>query len=135
LIITRASNESGQSLIEFAVASTLFLLMFFGILDFGIGIWRYNMVADLAQEGVRWASVRGSTCTAPCVPSNPAGVQTFVQGRAPGFSVSVTTTPGTPWVPGTIINVTVSSAYEPFSGAVPQLAMTFQHTASMTVSR
>jgi Flp pilus assembly protein TadG len=58
-------DNRGQSLVEFAFASIVFFMMLFGIVEFGIAVWRYNMVADLAQEGARWASVRGSDSDAP----------------------------------------------------------------------
>ena len=84
-------DDRGQSLVEFALASTVFFMTLFGVIIFGIGVWRYNMVADLAQEGARWASVHGSTSASPAVQAN---VQTYVQSRAP-FNVTVTTTPVT----------------------------------------
>ena len=57
----RMGDDRGENLVEFALASTVFFMTLFGIIIFGIGVWRYNMVSDLAQEGARWASVHGST--------------------------------------------------------------------------
>ena len=54
-------DDRGENIIEFALASTVFFTTIFGIIIFGIGVWQYNMVSDLAQEGARWASVHGST--------------------------------------------------------------------------
>lgn len=127
-------EHSGQSLIEFALASTLFLLMLLGIINFGIGIWRYNMVADLAQEGARWASVRGNGSRTG--PASSADVQTFVQGRAPGFTVTATASPAPSTLkPGQTVTVVVNYTFMPFTGLVPQLSMPFQATATMTMSR
>ena len=79
-------NERGAVLVEFAIASIIFFVALFGILDFGQSIWRYNMVADLAQEGARWAAVRGSTSTTP---ATEADVRAYVQARAPSMFVTV----------------------------------------------
>ena len=56
-------GECGQALVEFAVASIVFLMTIFGTLQFGLMVWHYNMISNLAQEGARWASVRGTTST------------------------------------------------------------------------
>ena len=61
----RMGDDRGANLVEFALASTIFFMTIFGVLGFGVAVWRYNMVADLAQEGARWAAVRGSSTAAP----------------------------------------------------------------------
>jgi Flp pilus assembly protein TadG len=132
--LARLRDRSGQSLIEFAVAAALFLLLLLGIMNFGIGIHRYNVVADLAQEGARWASVRGSGSRTGAASSND--VQTFVQSRAPGFTVSASATPApNTLLPGATVTVVVNYTFAPFTGLVPQLSIPFQATASMTMSR
>jgi Flp pilus assembly protein TadG len=81
-------SERGATLVEFAVSSILFFTVLFGIIDFGQSVWRYNMMADLAQEGARWAAVRGNTSN---IPATSAEVQTYVQDRSP-VAVTVETT-------------------------------------------
>ena len=73
-------DDRGENLVEFALASTVFFMTLFGTIIFGIGVWQYNMVSDLAQEGARWASVHGSSSASP---AGQAAVQTYVQSRAP----------------------------------------------------
>ena len=90
------------------------------------------MVADLAQEGARWAMVRGAKST---MRASDADVQTFVQGRAP-FTVTVTTTP----VPSTIaaggtVSVQVQTTFTPVTTLIPHGALVLQSTAKMIVSR
>jgi Flp pilus assembly protein TadG len=106
----------------------------FGTIEFGIAIWRYNMAADLAQEGARWASVHGIRSLSP---ASTADVQTFVQSRSPGFTVTVTTTPAAPstLAPGQLVTVNVQASYTPLTGLLPQGTMTLQSTATMTMSR
>lgn len=56
-------DERGTSAVEFALVAPAFLLLIFGVLDFGFGIWTYNNVAEAAREGARYAIVRGDGAT------------------------------------------------------------------------
>lgn len=47
----------GQSLVEFALVLPLFLLLIFGIIDLGRGVFAYNAIQNAAREGVRVAIV------------------------------------------------------------------------------
>jgi Flp pilus assembly protein TadG len=126
-------DDRGQSLIEFALASVVFFIVLFGALEFGIAIWRYNMVSNLAQEGARWASVHGSTSSTP---ASSADVQSFVQSRSPGIPVTATATPAPSTVtPGRTIEVQVQASYTTFTGLIPRTTMTLQSRAKMVVSR
>ena len=66
-------GDCGQQLVEFALASTIFFTTIFGVLGFGLAVW-HNMVADLAQEGARWAAVRGATSKLPDAPATDVSV-------------------------------------------------------------
>src|SRR5438552_7566955 len=44
-------HQGGQSLVEFALSSTLFFVTVFGIITYGIAVYRYNLIGNLAQEG------------------------------------------------------------------------------------
>jgi Flp pilus assembly protein TadG len=132
----RARQEDGQSLIEFALTSVLFFMMVFGIIEFGLAIWQYNMVSDLAQEGARWAVVRGSSSTLlPTATSTE--LQNYVQSRSPGFTVTVTATPADPSSagPGTPISVQVTSSFSPVSALIPTTTLNLTSTATMIVQR
>jgi Flp pilus assembly protein TadG len=130
----RARKDDGQSLVEFAFASVLFFMLVFGTIEFGLAIWQYNMVSDLAQEGARWASVRGSSST---IPASASDLQTFVQSRSPGFTVTVTATPADPSAaaPGGTISVRVQSSFSPVTALIPSTTLSLESTAKMIVSR
>lgn len=127
-------DTKGQSLVEFALASVLFFTVLFGIIQFGLAIWQYNTVASLAQEGARWASVRGSTSS---IPATAGQLQTYVQSRSPGFGVTVTATPTNPSAasPGATIQVRVSSTFNMGVSLLPVSTLTLQSTARSIVSR
>ena len=127
-------DERGGTLLEFAFAAIVFLMTIFGTLEFGIAVWRYNMVSDLAQEGARWASVHGINSLSP---ASAAEVQAFVQSRANGIqSLTVTTTPAPSTLGGgQTVTVTVQTAYAPLTGLIPQTTKTLRSTAKMIMAR
>jgi Flp pilus assembly protein TadG len=51
-------NERGAALVEFAVISTVFLSVMFGVIEFGRLFWTHNALRDAARRGVRYAAVR-----------------------------------------------------------------------------
>src|SRR5437870_5698226 len=117
-------------------------MMLFGAIEFGIAVWKYNTLASLAQDGARWAAVRGSTCTTPCVPADNDNVQTYVQGRAVGISsaaLTVTTTwpdGGSPSnAAGKTVQVTVQHDFTPLTTLIPHATLSLHSTAQMKIAR
>ena len=56
--------ESGATMVEFALATTILFAMVFGILQLSMALYSYHFTADAAREATRWAIVRGSlSCT------------------------------------------------------------------------
>jgi Flp pilus assembly protein TadG len=45
--------ESGQSLVEFALAIPVFLLILFGLFDLGRVVYAYNTISNASRESVR----------------------------------------------------------------------------------
>lgn len=129
----RRSHE-GQSLVEFALSSVLFFSLVFGIIQFGRAIYQYNTVSNLAQEGARWASVRGGSSS---MPATAAQLQAFVESRSLGIPVTVTATPANPSAvsPGSTISVRVVSSFSPAVGLLPSATLNLESTAKMVVAR
>ena len=134
-------DKAGQVLVEFALASLVFFMTIFGTLEFGVAVWQYNMVSDLAQEGARWASVRGTTSSLPSSPAAASDVLTYLQGRSVGILGAacppscVTTTPGTVGAPGSTFSVTVTQDFAPLTALIPLTTLHLQSTAQMIVAR
>ncbi len=60
-LFTKAENDQrGVSTVEFALLLIPFLLLVFGVADFGLGIWAYNNLSQSVQQGAREAIVRGA---------------------------------------------------------------------------
>jgi len=132
-----ARDESGQEIIEFAVTSLVFFMVIFGTLQFGLAVYRYNMVSNLAQEGARWASVRGFNSS--IAPATEGDVRAFVISRSVGVPVTVTTIPaGTGpslLTAGSAISVNVQTVFSPLTSLLTPASFTMESTAQMVVSR
>jgi len=102
-------EDHGGTLVEFALSASILLASMFGIVDFSRALYAYHFVSHAAQEGARYAMVRGNDWTSGACASatsygcsvstsNKGLIQTFVQGLAmPGIvSSSVTATPSWP---------------------------------------
>jgi len=102
----------------------------------GIAVWQYNMVADLAQEGARWAAVRGPGGTTN---ANEEAIRTYVRGRALGMSVDVSAAwpdVGSPVNKrGNRVQVTVRKTFTPMTPFVPIGMLTLESTAQMVIAR
>jgi Flp pilus assembly protein TadG len=61
-------DQRGASLVEFAIAATVFLMAIFAVLEFGRALWTHNALADAARRGARYAIHQPA--------SSPAGVKT-----------------------------------------------------------
>jgi Flp pilus assembly protein TadG len=130
----RKSAERGETLVEFALTLFVLLMTIFGTIQFGLAVWHYNMMSDLAQEGARWASVRGSTSGAQ--KATAAQVQSFVQGRALGMNVAVTTSADPQSLtPGSTITVSVQHTFAPLTRIVPAATLNLGSTAQMVIAR
>lgn len=82
--MTRPSHRgSGQALVEFSLAITVFLTLVMGVVDLGRAVYQYNGGAEAARELARVTSVH---------PGSPLGSSTETQsvlrtqrGLIPGF--------------------------------------------------
>ena len=122
--IKNIRDHNGQSLVEFALVLPVFILILFGIFEFG-RLWEtMNILTSSAREGVRVASV-----TAP----NIGNVQTAVQnilsaGNVTGATINVTG-------PNTLreVTVTVQITYTPITGSIIPGMGAIQLTRSSTM--
>ncbi len=87
-------RRRGAAAVEMALITPVFLMLVFGIIEFGRGMMVSNMVTNAAREGARMAVLDGSTNA-----DVTSAVQTFMNsalGLAPAnVAVTITTTPAT----------------------------------------
>lgn len=112
-LLRLARGERGSALVEFAMTASMLIAITVGIIGFGLATYTYHFLSAAAQQGERFASLRGHTwseyTTTSCSTSAPPGftmvydceaatgdVQNYVQSLVPGAikvaSITVTTT-------------------------------------------
>jgi Flp pilus assembly protein TadG len=137
-------GQRGDVLVEFALAGMLGSLFLFAIIDFGRAIFTYNLVANGARLGTRYAMVHGSACTLAGCPAQPSDVQTYVRSKSSGVDTSSLTV-STSWAagtncttspykgPGCLVTVTVSY---PFKYILPFVkTVTMSSTSKFVISQ
>ena len=118
MAIRKLRSDGAQSLLEFALILPMFLVLVFGVIDFGMGLRAYISVSSATREGARYAAVgnpggtfatggsgqcNGSTTTTAvgrvCMTLNGLNLAnisnvsvTYPDGHAPGYSVHVAAT-------------------------------------------
>jgi len=94
-------GSRGQALTEFALVLPIFFVLILGTLDVGRVVLANDMVANVAREGARYASVHGATpagcdgsAQRPCAttPLSKSDIISYTTARAvaAGSSMSVT---------------------------------------------
>jgi Flp pilus assembly protein TadG len=114
--IRKSIKRRGSTVVEFAVVCPLAVLLLFGTIVIGLGIFRYEQLQFLSREGARYASVHGptySTATGNAVASTGT-VLDYLSGMAVALnglectsvSYSATTIPCT-------VSVTLTYTWKP----------------------
>lgn len=127
--------KRGQTLVEFAMVASVFLLLLFGIIQMARAVYSYNFVSYAARDATRYAIVHGSKSLSPAASSD---VKNFVVNEANGFDTSqftVTTTWNPDNNPGSSVNVVVTYNFSlsiPFFGNV---TLPLTSTSQMVISQ
>lgn len=102
-------DESGESMISIALSLTVMFAFTFGIMEVGLAMYSREMISEMAREGMRYASLHGSTCkTSPGGASctlTAAQIKTYIQGLNYPNLAGGTINVGTPTFPDTTQNV------------------------------
>jgi len=83
--ITWRRDSRGQAQVEFTLTIVFVLLLIFAIFELIMLVYTFNVVADSAKEGVRYAIVHGKNNTSPSGPScttNCTDINNVVQAYA-----------------------------------------------------
>ena len=80
-------HRRGVTLVESAIVLNLFLLLMFGIFEYGRYIMQGQLLINAAREGARYATVNANSVTTAQVQSY---VQSYLVGQIPGnLAISV----------------------------------------------
>lgn len=63
--MSRWKSAAGQTMVELALVFPLFVMVLFGIIILGIGIFYQQQVTNAAREAARWAAVHSATADCP----------------------------------------------------------------------
>ncbi|MBI5685006.1 MAG: pilus assembly protein [Verrucomicrobia bacterium] len=114
----------------------VFLLLVFGVVDLGRGVYAYNTITHCAREGVRYAVVHGSGSAAPVGPAaNDATLANWVSRYAVGLQASSLTVTSS-WPDGNVagsnasVHVTVRYAFQPVTAFFRTLSLS-NHSAGV----
>ncbi|MFZ1085194.1 MAG: TadE/TadG family type IV pilus assembly protein [Terracidiphilus sp.] len=101
-------DEDGAEIMAFALSATVLFMLIFVIIELCLMCYAYNSVALAAQQGTRYAMVRGSDWTSACATTASFGceatatnVQNYILNQPhPGINLTAAeisvTWPGTP---------------------------------------
>jgi Flp pilus assembly protein TadG len=83
-------HEEGATLVEFAFASMIFVMILFGIIEVSIAAYSYDFVCEAARDAARYAIVRGASCKyMPDCGATNTSIQTHVRSlNYPGIDTS-----------------------------------------------
>jgi Flp pilus assembly protein TadG len=109
---TVLQGDSGQSLIEFALALPLLCLLILALFDFGTGIFYWFDATHVANEGARLAAVAGPSQTS-C-----SALATYIQQETSGQLKSGTSAASGVKTPST---VKISFPHTTGPGGAPQI--------------
>ena len=131
----RRNNLAGQAAVEFAMTAVVLFLLTFGIMNFAMAIYAYNLVSYAAREGSRYAAVRGSSSPAPVAASD---VTSFVRGETSGLNpTNMTIT--TSWLPdnnpGSFVQVEVQYTFSFLMPLVTLPSVTLESTSQLVITQ
>lgn len=121
-----STDQDGATLVEFALVLTLFLLIFFGLIDFGRLAFHYVTTERAMQVAARVAAVRPPACAT--VPEFHARPTSLPPGPAPDYGTSCNAGPSVCINPGTITcagasaNTTAAEIWALVRGTLPKSA-------------
>ena len=99
-------SERGQSLVEFALALPILVLLLFAVIQFGIAFNNYVTLTDATRAGARKAAV-GRQLSNPQSTTITAVRNSATDLRQSDLNVTVSST----WLPGADVNVTATYPY------------------------
>ncbi len=126
-------DQTGQSLVEFALVGMTFFIIIFGVFDLGRAVYQYNLLSSSAREGARVAVLQSNT--------DADVIDRAVQSSAGMLTSGDVTISGSRTcsaVPCPSVTVTVSHVFSPVTPLIGTLiggSITMTASSTMVVER
>ncbi|MBC7005069.1 pilus assembly protein [Photobacterium sp. BZF1] len=124
-------RQKGIFTVEFAIVCGLFFLILFTVLEGARLIYTYHSIANIARDGIRYASVRGTEAGEDSLrvgdaPVAVAQLKSYLNQRSNISDLDITTswTDGEALLSGDIISINVSVDFEPVTPFIPSITLT-----------
>lgn len=148
----RTSHPRGQAMVEFALVAPIFLLILFGILEFGRYVYIAQILNNAAREGARYAIVHGSTSLCPSGPMpggnpnpcDPDGDRIVAVVRANATGVAAIAPPAMTWTDdygnetdngrGHTFSISVQASFSTLIPIVPLPPITVEGASSLVIN-
>ena len=130
----RWRESRGAAAVEFALLVPIFLVIVFGVVDFGLMLYSKTVITNAAREGARRASLSGdldatilatTTAIGSLPGAAPSVVSTCLTGAKPPVTCTGWGTPNVAAPSGGTVKVTVAYTYSwltPIKNFVPGLS-------------
>jgi hypothetical protein len=136
------AEESGQSVLEFAITATVFFLLFFAVIDFGFLFFAKVTLQNAVRQAGRYA-ITGNCSSGSCFATNGNRLPTILQTVSqfsfflnPTVTVACTgscpTYGGNAGGPGDTVQITASYVWYPF--VITRFVPTMFPSGSYTVN-
>jgi Flp pilus assembly protein TadG len=131
----RQKAEKGSTVIETALCLLLFLTVIFAIIEFGLFLYSYNVLAAATREASRYAMVHGSRSGSVATASDVrAQVIRWGIGLNPAaLVVNTTWTPGN--TPGSRVRVESSYTLNPITALIVNTPIRIRSRSEMVISQ
>jgi len=143
---TRPGWQSGQAVVEFALAALVFFMIVGAILDVSRAVWYQSTMQEAVQQATRFAIVHGVNSTSPIgpgdggyssgPPSTDATITTVVDRYAIGVGSAMTVTSSWPNgdnADGHQVTVTATYPFNPFTGFFNLVHITLTASSTRTI--
>jgi Flp pilus assembly protein TadG len=92
LLCSAIRDGSGNAMLQFAMILPAFVMLIFGVIEVGRGLWLQNALHYATEQAARWCSVNQTTCSTATVGSYAAGLS-GANFPASAFTLSTPTSP------------------------------------------
>jgi Flp pilus assembly protein TadG len=132
----------GQATTEFALISTVLVILIFGVIDLAYAIYAYDTVCYAASMAIRYATLNGASSASP---ASTASVQSFVMDLANGLEATSNCPAGgarqlctsPTWNPnasaGSSVTIVVTYDFQPFGPFLPTVVLPLSSTQEMVI--